>query len=110
MRFCKNCGRAMVRDPSSGSVVFRCQCGCEEPGTPEDARIFGNVFGTSETAEMYRKLIHTAPFDRTNQLVKRSCAVCGRDYMTQIRVGESEVIIYKCQCGREESGGDAANL
>jgi DNA-directed RNA polymerase subunit M/transcription elongation factor TFIIS len=106
MRFCKNCDRAMVRDPSSGAVIFRCHCGVEEPGNPEDARIGGAVLGAGETTEMYRLLIKTAPFDRTDQLVKRLCPDCGLDYMTQIRVGDAEVIVYKCKCGHEEVGGD----
>ena len=108
MRFCKNCGRAMVRDPSAGVVVFRCPCGAEESGAPEDARVGGAVLGAGETTEMYRRLIQTAPFDRTNQLVKRPCPDCGLDYMTQIRVGDSEVIVYKCKCGHEEIGGETA--
>ena len=106
MRFCKNCDRAMVRDPSTGVVVFRCPCGTAEQGTPEDARVGGSVLGAGETTEMYRRLIQTAPFDRTNQLISRTCRNCGLDYMTQIRVGDAEVIIYKCKCGHEEVGGE----
>jgi len=108
MRFCRNCDRAMIRDPSSGVVVFRCPCGVEETGDPEDARISGAVLGAGETTEMYRLLIRTAPFDRTNQLVQRPCPDCGLDYMTQIRVGVSEVILYKCKCGHEEASGDVS--
>ena len=107
MRFCKNCERAMVRNTSTGLVVFECPCGVEEPGTPEDCRIGGALLGAGGTTEMYRKLIRTAPIDRVNQLVERFCPACGLDYMTQIRVGDAEVIIYKCKCGREEVGGDA---
>jgi predicted RNA-binding Zn-ribbon protein involved in translation (DUF1610 family) len=95
----------MVRDPSSGSVVFSCPCGHEEKGAPEDARIAGGVLGAGETTEMYRRLIQTAPYDRTNLLVRRLCPDCGLDYMVQIRVGDAEVIVYKCKCGYEEGGG-----
>lgn len=109
MRFCDNCGRAMVRDPSSGVVVFRCPCGVEETGAAADARVSGAILGAGETTEMYRRLITTAPFDRTNQLVSRSCPSCGRDYMTQIRVGPAEVIIHACKCGHEETGGAPAS-
>lgn len=105
MRFCDNCGRSMRRDLSSGAVVFRCVCGTEEAGAPEDARISGAVLGAGETAEKFQLLIRDAAFDRTNQQVLRDCPDCGRDYMTQIRVGENEVIIYKCRCGREEAAG-----
>ena len=98
----------MVCDPSSGSVIFRCPCGVEEKGLPADARVGGAVLGASETTEMYRRLIRTAPYDRTNQIVRRPCPDCGLDYMVQIRVGDSEVIIYKCKCGHEEVGGAGA--
>jgi DNA-directed RNA polymerase subunit M/transcription elongation factor TFIIS len=108
MRFCKVCGRAMTRDASSGSVVFQCYCGVREPGGPYDARLSGAVLGASETAAMYDSLIRAAPFDRTNQLVLRPCPDCGLDYMTQIRVGDAEVIVYKCKCGHEEGGGGGA--
>lgn len=104
MRFCKNCDRAMTRNTSTGAVVFECRCGAEEPGGAEDCRIGGATLGASETAEMNSKLIQTASFDRTNQLVSRLCAACGRDYMTQIRVGDAEVVIYTCKCGAQESG------
>jgi len=105
MRFCPNDGRSMVRDPSSGVVVFRCPCGVEETGAPEDARVGGAVLGAGETTEMYRLLIRTAPFDKTDKMVLRDCEDCGRDYQVQIRVGESETIIYKCKCGHEDAGG-----
>ncbi len=110
MHFCKDCSRAMRRDCQSGRVVFRCPCGTEEVGSPADARIFGGVLGSTETAEMYSNLIRHAAFDRTNQLVKKHCPVCRRDYMTQIRVGDSEVIVYKCKCGYTitGAGGQAA--
>lgn len=94
----------MTRSTATGGVVFQCPCGVSEPGKPTDARIGGAVLGAGETTEMYRRLIQTAPFDRTNQLVKRQCS-CGLDYMTQIRVGEAEVIVYKCKCGAEDVGG-----
>ena len=102
MRFCPNCNRSMVRATGSGAIVFSCPCGVEEPGEAADARISGAVLGATETVSMYESLIRTAPFDRTNQVVMRPCVACGLDYMVQIRVGVSEVIVYKCKCGREE--------
>lgn len=99
MRFCGTCGRVMKRDASTGVVVFKCHCGYEEKGDPADARIKGEFFGTGEITEMYTQLIRSAAFDRTNQLVKKDCPDCGLDYMTQVRVGEAEIIIYTCKCG-----------
>jgi hypothetical protein len=95
----------MVRDSSTGAVVFRCPCGVEQPGGPGDARISGGIIGGSNTTIMYSRLIQTAPEDRTVQLVGLPCPDCGLDYAAQIRVGESEEIIYRCKCGREVLGG-----
>ena len=105
MRFCSRDGRAMRRNPASGEVVFICtSCLTEEKGSAMDARISGAVYGAAGTTEMYRRLIETAPYDRTNQIVQRDCPECGLDYAVQIRVGDAEVIIYKCKCNYESTG------
>lgn len=105
MKFCPNCGRVMVRNTLSGFVVFSCPCGVEEKGTAADACVIKVSLDVQETTDMYHNLILRAPFDRTNQLVERICPKCGLNYMVQIRVGDAEVIIYKCKCGFKEIGG-----
>lgn len=106
MRFCKVCDRAMARDASTGELVFRCLCGAEEPGEPADRRVAGGVLSASETTELYVNLIRDAAHDRVNAQVRRDCPDCGLDYATLIRLGEAEVIIYKCKCGRESRGAE----
>ena len=105
MRFCPKCDLTMRRNTYSGTVVYWCPCGVEETGDPADARIGGAVLGAGQTTLIYSLLIRTASFDRTNQLVKRHCPQCGLDYMTQVRVGDAEVIVYTCKCGHQEGGG-----
>jgi predicted RNA-binding Zn-ribbon protein involved in translation (DUF1610 family) len=97
----------MARDTSSGTVGFVCYCGVREEGSPEDARIAGDILHAGETEEMYRRLIMNAPFDRVNQQVARDCPQCGLDYMTQIRVGAREVVVWVCKCGYDSSRGGA---
>ena len=108
MRFCSRDGRAMRRNPASGEVVFLCtSCLIEEIVAAADARVSGAVHNAAETTEMYRRLIETAPFDRTNQIVRRDCPVCGLDYAVQIRVGDAEVVIYICKCLHESYGASS---
>jgi DNA-directed RNA polymerase subunit M/transcription elongation factor TFIIS len=109
MRFCNVCGRAMVRETETGTVRFRCACGAIQEGSADDARIGGAVLGAAETIERYRRLIQSAAFDRTNQQIRRNCVKCGLDYMTQIRVGVAEIVIYRCKCGHEEMGANVKN-
>jgi predicted RNA-binding Zn-ribbon protein involved in translation (DUF1610 family) len=101
----------MVRDTSSGEVRFSCTvCGEIVPGDADDARVGGAVLGAGETTAMYNRLIKVSPFDRVNQLVQKTCTACGLDYMTQIRVGEREAIVYTCKCGAIISGEAAFHL
>lgn len=103
MHTCPQCNRAMTRDTSSGSVSFVCYCGVRVAGTAADARIAGDVLHAGETEEKYRRLIKNAPFDRVNKQVKMVCHGCGLDYMTQLRVGDREVVIWVCKCGYDSS-------
>lgn len=108
MLFCPLCGRAMLRNMATGSTTFKCTtCLREEKGSAADARVSGAVHGASETTEMYRRLIETASHDRTNQLVRRDCPDCGLDYAVQLRIGDAEVVIYKCKCGHESYGAES---
>jgi len=90
-------------------VVFVCYCGLVSKGTPKDARIAGDVLHAGETEEMYRRLIRNAAYDRVNQQVMRECSKCGLDYMTQIRVGAREVVVWVCKCGYDSSREKAAS-
>jgi DNA-directed RNA polymerase subunit M/transcription elongation factor TFIIS len=99
MKFCSICSRTIKKNISMGNVIFKCVCGNIEKTLPEDSLISDPTISENETMGMYDNLIEFAPFDRTNQLIKMDCPTCGLDYLTQIRVGTSEVIIYRCKCG-----------
>lgn len=104
MKFCTKCDRAIKKRIISGSVVFKCVCGNIENTKPEDVLISSITVTTTETTEMYNNLIDLAPFDRTTQLIKSNCPQCGRDYLAQIRIGTSEIIVYRCKCGYKKIG------
>jgi len=99
MKFCSTCDRAIKKRIIAGNVVFKCVCGNTEESRPEDVLISSITLHTAETTEMYNNLIELAPFDRTTQLIKADCPNCGLDYLSQVRVGTSEIIVYRCKCG-----------
>jgi DNA-directed RNA polymerase subunit M/transcription elongation factor TFIIS len=107
MQFCPKCERAMAEDTSLGYVVFRCHCGEEVRGTPSDARVGGATQEDRETVELYATLLANAAHDRVNQQVARECLECGLDYMTLVRLGENEVVLFVCKCGARVLGADA---
>jgi|FLOH01.1.fsa_nt_gi DNA-directed RNA polymerase subunit M/transcription elongation factor TFIIS len=107
MKFCPVCQSVLQRSTQIGSIVFHCNvCFTEEPGDEWDSLIMigGPEDDVQSGAEekKYEKLIATAAFDQVNEKIKKECPKCGLDYMTQIRVGDQERIIYKCKCGYEE--------
>lgn len=104
MKFCSKCNRTIKKRISMGNVVFRCICGNSEETKKEDVLISNITLNSTETTEMYNNLIDLAPFDRTTQLIKLDCPSCGLDYMSQIRVGTSEIIVYRCKCGYKKIG------
>jgi hypothetical protein len=96
----------MVRDVSTGAVAYNCTvCGETAAGGDDDTLILTLTLGDDETTDMYTRLIEVAPFDQTNQIVDRQCQNCGLDYMTLIRVGDQEKIVFACSCGAKVIGG-----
>lgn len=103
MKFCDDCRRSMIKKTSGGIVEFVCVCGKVQKGSPEDASIHRDTTAASEALGRYAMLIKNAPFDPTNQRVMKDCP-CGLDYQVQLRLGESEVVITACKCGRTSRG------
>ena len=88
----------MRRETSTGVLIFRCYCGYSTKGSSEDSLIKSGTPNSEESTEMYRRYISNSPFDRVSQQVKRDCPKCGLDYMTQVRVGSREDVIWTCKC------------
>ncbi len=103
MKVCPQCGLAMRRTTGAGGVAFECHCGLVCEGGAEDARVAGDVLHAGETEEMYRRLIRNAAHDLTNQQVKKECPACSLDYMTQVRVGHREAVVFVCKCGYDST-------
>jgi ribosomal protein L37AE/L43A len=101
----------MARDTLSGAVVFKCYCGIQVDGGPEDALIAGDILRSGGTSDMYQRLIRNAPYDRVNQQVAQAdCPDCGRDYCTQVILPPNEIVVWVCRCGRSwGNGGGRAN-
>lgn len=102
MKFCKKCKRSIKKKISMGTITFQCICGNLEEVNPEDVLISTPTTNSTENKEMYSNLISLAPFDRTNQLVEMDCPNCGLDYLTQVRITSSEIVIYICKCGYQK--------
>jgi len=104
MRLCTECyTRTMVRDIRPEGVYYVCPCGAEEAGGSESRLIEGGLAAVVAAGQKYHNIITNAPLSRVGLSVARECPKCHLPYMTQVRVGASEAIVYSCKCGHQET-------
>lgn len=98
MSFCDNCEKSTIRNTLNG-VEFVCSCGTKTQGNAYDVRIktFNTAVGQM-AAETNQQLLKNAPHDRTNNVISEDCKKCGRVYKTQVKLGESGIVIRLCIC------------
>lgn len=102
MRFCSGDGAVMKRSFAGAEVRYVCpRCHGSEPALPSELNLMSFSHANAGAA-LSTNVIATAAFDRTCLQVRRSCK-CGRDYMSQIRLGDTETVIYRCRCGASET-------
>jgi hypothetical protein len=99
MKFCRICERAIKKNITNNMVIYQCFCGNIEETSAVDVLISSETMSSNETTELYNNLIDLAPFDRSCQRVNMTCPNCGLNYMSQLRLGSSEIVVHVCKCG-----------
>lgn len=102
MKFCPSCSRVLVRQVVGDNITFQCPtCGETVKPSADDSLIFRPTGQKEDASILYQGIIRSAARDRVNAQVAKECPECGLDYMTLIRVGQEESVIFKCKCGKE---------
>lgn len=96
MKICSKCRRVIKKTIVNNIVVFDCICGNKETALPEDVLIGGtnDISHDIPTNRFYEY----SSLDPPVQKVLKMCVKCGRNYMSQVRMGD-EIIMYTCKCG-----------
>ena len=88
----------MKRETYTGSVNFRCPtCQNLVPGNEYDVAYLQSS-RTDTTIGGYNNLIKNTPNDPAGLKIKKDCDKCGLDFMSMLRLGASEKIVYRCGC------------
>jgi hypothetical protein len=88
----------------TGKLLFKCPiCAEQVNGDAYDVRMPSVFHASDESTELWINIIKNAPHDRVSQLVDKECKNCKRSYMTRLRLGNNETIIYSCKCGYNTS-------
>lgn len=99
MRFCDDCGHHVNKNVNTGEIIFRCICGKDYPAMPSDTLMAEGVVNAVHTSLKYVDFISNAPYDKAGKRIAKDCPNCKLDYLTLIRLGESNSVIYTCDCG-----------
>jgi len=99
--FCR-CGKSANRETKDGIVKYACSCGITIKGGPMDTLIKSDDFGNHQMmAQSNKQLVKNSPWDRTNTNIPIGCKLCGRLYTSQIKIGETGIVIQSCKCKDE---------
>lgn len=100
MEFCPTCGVYMKKMTSSGDakIVFVCDiCHFHKDGLAEDT-LWHEATAVRED-ERFQTVLERASHDPAGKTVPITCAACGREYMTMVRIGKAQKTLYTCVCG-----------
>lgn len=99
MNFCPYCESIMGKSTTpTGVIEFKCVCGYDTPGNPEDTLMDEGDLSTGKSL-LHDDFIENSPFDPARNLVEKSCPKCNRGFLTLIRIGVNETTMYTCECG-----------
>jgi len=88
-------------------ILFRCLCGYQEEGNVEDTLMYQEYLESADSNQKHEDFIAQAAFDPAGMIVAKQCPGCPLDYLTMIRLGASEMVIYTCaNCGYRASHDD----
>lgn len=107
-KFCPKCEKSMEISTITGKLLFKCPvCAEQIEGDAYDVKMPSAFNPSEESTESWINIINNAPFDRVSQIVGKSCINCPRNYMTQLRLGQNERIVYSCKCGYNSTMGQS---
>lgn len=108
MNFCKQCQSILEKEIShTGAISFLCiACNLRTDGSPADTLIHEEFLEMAEIIQKYDVFVSNSPYDHAGNIVKQDCPKCKLDFMTLVRIGVNESIIYTCVCGHRVSYND----
>lgn len=100
MNFCDQCQACLEKEIlPTGKIVFTCTCGLVKEGTPDDTLILEEFPEMADMTQKYDVFIENAPHDPAGYIIMEPCLKCNLDFMTLVRVGVNQTVLYTCTCG-----------
>jgi len=61
--------------------------------------MFEEFFESAESNMKHKVFVENSPFDPAGNIVLKDCPQCGLNFLTMIRIGVNENVIFSCSCG-----------
>ena len=100
MKFCIECSSILIPSVKTGELTFHCKCGKIYTSDANDTLRFEEYMESSESKEKYQTFIDNSAFDPAGYKINKLCDECKMPYLTLIRVGKDEKLMYTCTCGK----------
>lgn len=104
MNFCKECQAYLIKNiTSNDEIVFECfECDLRTNGTAEDTLLEEEFTQSAITDLIHEQFVLNSAYDDAGNKILRDCKKCGLNFMTKIRRGEMQTVLYTCSCGNQE--------
>lgn len=94
---CEQCRNLLDAVTHGEQLQFKCKpCNKVFPANPEDTLMAS--FTKYMEHDKYSDLIRGSAYDPTNKKINKKCKNCGKDYMSMLRLGEDELVVFVCTC------------
>lgn len=88
--------------------MFECVCKLTLMGAPEDTLMAEGHPRAAGSNLKHEVFIDQSVYDPCRNIVMYDCPECEMDHLTTVRVGETEDLMYLCDCGYRELAVDRA--
>jgi hypothetical protein len=99
IKFCVKCGALMDKLLVGNKVEFKCVCQNVVLGAPEDTLLAEETVDNLESYKKHDAFIENSPHDAARCIVMKNCPTCNLNFLTMIRIGTDETVVYVCKCG-----------
>jgi DNA-directed RNA polymerase subunit M/transcription elongation factor TFIIS len=106
MKFCNICESLLIKSTDTGNIQFKCNCLNTIEGEPDDSIMYEEYLEVSHSNLKHEVFIENAPHDNAANIIKYPCLECPLPYLTMIRIGEQEQVLYVCECGFKSTYSD----
>lgn len=104
MNFCPDCETYLKKNITpDDKIIFECIiCGLRLNGTDEDTLLQEEFMQSAIVDLIHEQFVLNSAHDDAGNKVMRDCSKCGLNFMTKIRRGETQTVLYTCTCGNRE--------